>query len=141
MLTPFALGTVAGAIATGRVPVGNAKGSLVTSRLNPTSVILRMLGVATSSYLATVYLAADARRQHKPGLERNFGRRALHSGVAAGALAVAALAVIRVACLLLGASLTVLVDAGWAQAVGISCLFACAIVTFIPTATTVGRAR
>src|SRR5580704_18314476 len=35
VLTPFALGTVVGAIATGRVPVGNAAGNLVTSWLNP----------------------------------------------------------------------------------------------------------
>jgi cytochrome bd ubiquinol oxidase subunit II len=35
VLTPFALATVVGAIATGRVPVGNARGDLITSWLNP----------------------------------------------------------------------------------------------------------
>jgi len=39
------------------------------------------------------------------------------------------------ACLLVGASLTVLVDAGWALAVGISCLFACAVSAFVLAAT------
>src|SRR5215831_16523790 len=41
VLTPFALATVIGAIATGRVPVGNARGDLVTSWLNPVSVLAR----------------------------------------------------------------------------------------------------
>jgi cytochrome bd ubiquinol oxidase subunit II len=35
ILTPFALGAAVGGIASGRVPVGNAKGDLVTSWLNP----------------------------------------------------------------------------------------------------------
>jgi cytochrome d ubiquinol oxidase subunit II len=38
ILTPFALGTAVGAIASGRVPVGNARGDLVTSWLNPTAL-------------------------------------------------------------------------------------------------------
>ena len=38
VLTPFALGTVVGGIASRRVPVGNAAGSLFSSWLNPTSV-------------------------------------------------------------------------------------------------------
>jgi len=95
VLTPFALGAVAGAIASGRVPVGNAAGDLVTSWLNPTSVTIGILAVATSSYLAAVYLAADARRQRERGLERDFRLRALWSGVVAGALAIAGLLVVR----------------------------------------------
>ena len=39
ILTPFMLGSVVGAIASGRVPVGNAAGNLVTSWLNPTSIL------------------------------------------------------------------------------------------------------
>jgi len=95
VLTPFALGTVAGAIASGRVPVGNAAGDLVTSWLNPTSVVIGLLAVATSGYLAAVYLAADARRFGEHLLERDFRWRALASGVAAGVLAVAGLIVVR----------------------------------------------
>ena len=95
VLTPFALGTVAGAIATGRVPVGNARGDLLSSWLNPTSVTVGVLAVATSSYLAAVYLAADARRLGEPVLERDFRLRALWAGVAAGALALAGLVVLR----------------------------------------------
>jgi cytochrome bd ubiquinol oxidase subunit II len=62
VLTPFALGTAIGAIATGRVPVGNALGNPVTSWLNPASVLIGALAVVFSGYLAAVYLAADSRR-------------------------------------------------------------------------------
>src|ERR1700733_9442974 len=43
ILTPFALGAAAGAIATNRVPVGNAAGSLFSSWLNPTSIFIGVL--------------------------------------------------------------------------------------------------
>jgi cytochrome bd ubiquinol oxidase subunit II len=95
VLTPFALATVIGAIATGRVPVGNARGNLVTSWLNPVSILAGVLAVVFSAYLAAVYLAADARRLHEPLLMRDFRLRALVSGVLAGALALAGLLVIR----------------------------------------------
>ena len=94
ILTPFALGTVVGAIASGRVPVGNARGDPFVSWLNPTSVFIGMLAIATSSYLAAVYLAADARRLGHRELERHFRSRALGTGVMAGALAVAGLGVV-----------------------------------------------
>jgi cytochrome bd ubiquinol oxidase subunit II len=95
LLTPFALGTVIGAIASGRVPVGNAEGHLVTSWLNPTSIAIGVLFVATGAYLAAVYLAADARRLGEPSLEHDFRIRALGSGVAAGGLALVTLPVVR----------------------------------------------
>ena len=95
VLTPFALATVIGAIATGRVPVGNARGDLVTSWLNPVSVLAGVLAVAFSGYLAAVYLAADARRLAERALVHDFRIRALVSGVVAGALALAGLLVIR----------------------------------------------
>jgi cytochrome bd ubiquinol oxidase subunit II len=96
VLTPFALATVIGAIATGRVPVGNARGDLVTSWLNPVSVLAGVLAVAFSGYLAAVYLAADAQRLTERSLVHDFRIRALASGVVAGALALAGLLVIRV---------------------------------------------
>ncbi len=95
VLTPFALATVVGAIATGRVPVGNARGNVLTSWLNPVSVMAGVLAVAFSGYLAAVYLAADARRLSLGVLARDFRLRALLSGVAAGALAAAGLVVVR----------------------------------------------
>jgi cytochrome d ubiquinol oxidase subunit II len=95
VLTPFALGTVVGGIASGRVPVGNAEGDLLTSWLNPTSILIGVLAVATSAYLAAVYLAADARRLAEQSLELDFRARALGAGVVTGAIALAGLVVVR----------------------------------------------
>jgi cytochrome bd ubiquinol oxidase subunit II len=95
ILTPFALGTVIGGIAAGEVPVGNAEGDLFSSWLNPSSIVIGVLSVATSGYLAAVYLAGDARRHQDAELERAFHARALAMAVIAGALAVAGLLVLR----------------------------------------------
>ena len=94
ILTPFALGAAIGGIASGRVPVGNARGDLVTSWLNPTSITLGGIAVATSAYLAAVYLAADAVRIGRTDLELAFRTRALAMAVVAGAAAIAGLAVV-----------------------------------------------
>jgi cytochrome d ubiquinol oxidase subunit II len=95
ILTPFALGAMVGGIATGRVPVGNAAGDRFSSWLNATSILVGILAVATSAYLAAVYLAADAARRDERGLARAFRARALGAGVVAGALALAGILVIR----------------------------------------------
>jgi cytochrome bd ubiquinol oxidase subunit II len=95
VLTPFALGAAIGGIASGRVPVGNAAGDLATSWLNPTSIMTGVLAVATSGYLAAVYLAGDATRSGEEQLARTFQRRALIMGLVAGALAIAGLVVLR----------------------------------------------
>ncbi|MDX6473870.1 MAG: cytochrome bd ubiquinol oxidase subunit, partial [Gaiellaceae bacterium] len=95
ILTPFALGTMAGAIATGRVPVGNAAGDRFSSWLDATSVLVGILAVATSAYLAAVYLAADAARRDELELVRAFRMRALAAGVVAGGLALAGIVVLR----------------------------------------------
>jgi cytochrome bd ubiquinol oxidase subunit II len=95
ILTPLALGAAVGAIASGRVPVGNAEGDFVTSWLNATSLLIGGLAVATAGDLAAVYLAGDAVREGKPELARAFRVRALAMGLVAGALAVGGLAVLR----------------------------------------------
>ncbi|MQY09667.1 cytochrome d ubiquinol oxidase subunit II [Actinomadura macrotermitis] len=95
VLTPFAMGAVAGGIASRRVPTGNAAGDLVTSWLNPTSILVGVLAVAVSAYLAAVYLAADARRLGEQDLEHDFRTRALVTGVVTGAIAIAGLFVAR----------------------------------------------
>ena len=95
ILTPFALGAAVGGIASGRVPVGNAAGDLVTSWLNPTSAIVGAIAVVTGAYLAAVYLAGDARRIGDEELAEAFRRRALAMAVVAGAIALGGLAVIR----------------------------------------------
>jgi len=88
ILTPFALGAAIGGIATNRVPVGNAAGDLFSSWLNPTSIFVGVLAVASCAYLAAVYLAADAARDGHEALERDFRLRALGAGVLAGAIAI-----------------------------------------------------
>jgi cytochrome bd ubiquinol oxidase subunit II len=89
VLTPFFLGTVVGAVASGRVPVGNAAGDPVTSWLNPLSLLIGALFVATSAYLAAVFLISDARRADALDLEVYFIARALGTAVVTGALAIA----------------------------------------------------
>jgi cytochrome d ubiquinol oxidase subunit II len=89
LLTPFFMGTVVGAVASGRVPVGNAAGDPVTSWLNATSLLIGALFVATSAYLAAVFLVSDARRAGDPDLERYFTTRALGAAVVAGVFAAA----------------------------------------------------
>ncbi len=91
LLTPFFLGTVVGAIAGGRVPAGNATGDFLTSWFNTLSFVIGALFVATSAYLAAVFLVSDARRAGAPDLERYFSNRALVTAVVAGALAVGGL--------------------------------------------------
>ena len=92
--TPFALGATIGGIASGRVPLGNAAGNLITSWLNPTSIMIGVIAVAAAGHLAAVYLAADARRGREPRLVEAFRARALLSGVVTGALALIGLAVV-----------------------------------------------
>ena len=94
ILTPFALGAVIGGIASGRVPVGNARGDLATSWLNETAIFIGVLAVATAAYLAAVYLAADAARIGRQDLERAFRVRAIATGIVAGALALGGLAIV-----------------------------------------------
>ncbi|MDQ6836327.1 MAG: cytochrome d ubiquinol oxidase subunit II [Actinomycetota bacterium] len=94
ILTPFSLGTVVGAIASRRVPVGNAAGASISSWLNPTSVMIGLLAVGVSAYLAAVFMAADAQLGQDTGLERRLHVRALISGVVTGGLGVAGLVVL-----------------------------------------------
>jgi cytochrome d ubiquinol oxidase subunit II len=95
LLTPFFMGTVVGAIASGRVPVGNAAGDAVTSWLNGVSLLTGALFVATGAYLSAVFLVSDARRAGEEDMEQYFATRALVAALAAGAIAVAGLFVYR----------------------------------------------
>jgi len=94
VITPFFLGTVAGAVASGRVPAGIAEAHPVRSFVNPTSLLGGVLAVVVCAYLAAVYLMADARRSGEPELVEAFRRRALGSGVVAGAVVLGGIAVL-----------------------------------------------
>jgi len=95
ILTPFALGTAVGGIASGRVHVGNPGGSLATSWLNPTSITIGVFAVASAAYMAAVFLSADAQRRSERELAERFRVRALAAGTVAGAIAAAGIVVLR----------------------------------------------
>ncbi len=95
ILTPFALGAVIGAIAAGRVPVGNAAGHLLSSWTGSISMLIGALAVAASAYLGAVFLSGDAARLGDRWLEQQFRSRALIAGGIAGALAVGGLIVLQ----------------------------------------------
>jgi cytochrome d ubiquinol oxidase subunit II len=94
VLTPFALGAAIGGIASRRVPYGNARGDLITSWLNPTSIAVGVLAVATGAYLAAVYLCGDATRRGDGEAAERFRKRALASWLAVGVIAVVGLVVL-----------------------------------------------
>jgi cytochrome d ubiquinol oxidase subunit II len=94
IITPFFLGAIAGAIASGRVPPGNAAGDAIGSWLSPTSALGGTLAVLICAYLAAVYLTSDARRADQPALADAFRLRALVMGVAVGAVAMVGIAVL-----------------------------------------------
>jgi cytochrome bd ubiquinol oxidase subunit II len=96
VLTPFALGTVVGGIASARVRLGNPGGSLASSWLNPTSIAVGALAVASAAYLAAVFLSDAAVRDRRPELAERFRRRALGAGVSAGLVALAGVVVLRI---------------------------------------------
>jgi cytochrome bd ubiquinol oxidase subunit II len=95
VIVPFCLGAAAGAVASGRVPVGNAAGDPWGSWLNPTSITIGVLAVLAGAYLAAIFLAGDAARVGEPDLVRRTRTNALVSGVITGVAAVGGLVVVR----------------------------------------------
>ena len=81
VLVPYCMGTVAGGIASGRVPAGGVAGDPVDSWVNPTSIVTGILAVAAVAYLAAVYLVWEARRDDDAELTEYFRRRAVVSAV------------------------------------------------------------
>jgi cytochrome d ubiquinol oxidase subunit II len=90
LITPFFFGTVAGGIASGRVPA-TGRGDLWTSWLNPTSVFGGIIAVGTCAFLAGTFLCADARRSGQDHLAEQLRRRTLGVGVITGVVVFAAL--------------------------------------------------
>jgi cytochrome bd ubiquinol oxidase subunit II len=93
VLVPFFLGAAAGAIAAGEVPVGNAAGDQWTSWTGALPIFTGLVAVVTGTHLAAVFLGADSHRAGRVELVDAFRKRALGSGVVAGALAIAGLLV------------------------------------------------
>lgn len=95
VLVPYALGTIAGGVASGRVPAGGRAGDPVDSWVNPTSIVGGVLAVAAVAYLAAVYLVWDARRLGDPEMAAYFRRRAVAAAVAVAVVGVVAVFVLR----------------------------------------------
>jgi cytochrome d ubiquinol oxidase subunit II len=106
LITPYFLGSVVGGVASGRVPPGIAAGDVITSWLNPTSVLGGVLAVLACGYLAAVFLCADARRAGQLDLAAEFRVRALGTAAVTGAAGLGGFFVLRVDAPLLFAGLT-----------------------------------
>ncbi|HEX5610435.1 MAG TPA: cytochrome d ubiquinol oxidase subunit II [Solirubrobacterales bacterium] len=90
VLTPFFMGAVVGAIASGEVPA-DGNGDAFSSWLQPLPLLIGAMFVATGAYLSAVFLVGDARRAGEEDLERYFVRRSLAAAAIAGAFALAGL--------------------------------------------------
>jgi cytochrome d ubiquinol oxidase subunit II len=90
LLTPFFMGTVVGAIATGAVPADASHASLA-AWTSPTALLAGFLFVAACGYLAAVYLITEAGRRGNRAMQAYFTRRAQVAAIVAGALSLAAL--------------------------------------------------
>ena len=95
VVVPFFLGTVIGAVASGRVPVLPETGDSLTSWTSSTSVFVGVMAVVMCAYLAAVYLAADSQRAGLGDLVEAFKIRALGAASVGGVLAVYGIFVLR----------------------------------------------
>lgn len=94
VITPFFMGTVAGAIATGQIPADGGGDRLASWTALP-SLAIGALMVANCAFLAAVFLVKEARQAGNDELERYFRARALAAGFVAGGLAALDLLVLR----------------------------------------------
>ncbi|MBW3668679.1 MAG: cytochrome d ubiquinol oxidase subunit II [Actinobacteria bacterium] len=95
VLTPFFLGAVAGAVASGRVPAEPVTIDPFEPWVNPTSLLGGVLAVATCAYLAAVFLAADADRHRHAELARRYRTNGIGAALVAGGVALAGIFVLR----------------------------------------------
>ena len=86
LITPFFMGTVVGAVATGQVPV-HPSGNVLAAWTSPTSILTGFLFVAACAYVSAVFLVLEARQRGHLDLVRYFSLRATVAGVLTGALA------------------------------------------------------
>ncbi len=93
VLTPFAMGTVVGAVASGQVPA-DGSGDPWSSWIGLLPLLTGALFVASGAYLAAVFLAHDSAAAGEEENARHFGRCALLAAAAAGALAAAGVVVL-----------------------------------------------
>ncbi|MCU0260603.1 MAG: cytochrome d ubiquinol oxidase subunit II [Ilumatobacteraceae bacterium] len=92
--TPFVFGAIAGAIASGRVPL-DGSGDPISSWTGPTSIVGGVLAVLTCAFLAAAFLTAEAEHRGQPDVALACRRRAIGAGVVTGAVALVAILVLR----------------------------------------------
>jgi len=90
LIAPFFMGTVIGAIASGRVQANAAHTDLAVWT-GSTSLLIGALFVVVCGYLAAVFLTREASRRGDDRLRRYFARRAAAAGAVSGALSLATL--------------------------------------------------
>jgi cytochrome d ubiquinol oxidase subunit II len=95
LVTPYFLGAVVGGVASGRVPPGIAEGDVITSWVNPTSVLGGVMAVLVCAYLSAVFLCADAKREGADDLVDEFRIRALGTAAVTGVAGLIGLFVLR----------------------------------------------
>lgn len=93
LITPFFLGTIAGGVASGRVPA-TGTGDMWSSWLNPTSILGGVLAVSTCTFLAGVLLTADAERLGYDLLVAELRRKSLMGGIVTGLVVLAGIPVL-----------------------------------------------
>ncbi len=93
VVTPFFFGAIAGAVASGRVPL-DGQTDAWSVWLTPTSMLGGVLAVGVCAWLAGVFLAADAHRDGQPELAKSFTTRALVTGVVVGAISLVGIVIL-----------------------------------------------
>ncbi|WP_100444033.1 cytochrome d ubiquinol oxidase subunit II [Glycomyces xiaoerkulensis] len=106
VVAPFFLGTVAGALASGRVPA-DGHGDPWSSWLAPTPLLIGAVAVGTGAFLAGTFLNAEAARSGSTALAERLRTRTLAVGAATGAAVFASLVPVARDAPALGAGLTV----------------------------------
>ena len=94
VVTPFFLGAIAGAVASGRIPPDGGSVNAWSVWITPTSMLGGVLAVGACAWLAAVFMAADAARDGEQELTEYFGKRAMASGVAIGVISLVGIAVV-----------------------------------------------
>jgi len=94
VLTPFFMGTVVGAVASGKVTPSTDGDEAWSSWTGPLPLLVGVMFVVTSAYVSAVFLVHEARREGDAELERYFRTRALIVGVVGGVVAAAGVVVL-----------------------------------------------
>jgi cytochrome bd ubiquinol oxidase subunit II len=89
LMTPFFMGCVVGSIASGEVGAGGSPGALDWIDWLP--IVVGLMFVASSAYLASVFLVVDAGHAGEDDTREWFRRSAIAWAIAAGVLAIAGL--------------------------------------------------